>query len=145
MTPWDLPEKLRRRVRVDESGCWHYTGPKTQWGYGIVSTSDRERLAHRIAYRTLVGDIPEGYQIDHLCRIPRCCNPEHLEAVTPQENRRRSPNAPENRTHCHAGHPLSGENVRRNDKGARVCVACHREWSRAYQRRRYQESKRQPA
>lgn len=138
MTPWDLPEKFRSRIRVDESGCWHYMGPRTQWGYGIVSIAGHGRAAHRAAYEILVGPIPSGYQIDHLCRVPRCCNPQHLEAVTPQENRRRSPTSPENRTNCPAGHAYSEDNTYRYADGRRACRACLRNHKRAFAQRRKQ-------
>jgi hypothetical protein len=128
VTPWDLPEKFRARIRVDESGCWHYTGPRTQWGYGVTSGLGDERLAHRVAYALASGPIPSGYQVDHLCRIHRCCNPEHLEAVTPAENRRRSPNAPENRTHCPVGHAYDEANTHRFRDGRRGCRACMSEY-----------------
>lgn len=132
MTPWDLPEKLRARIRVDESGCWHYIGPRTQWGYGVSAGFGCERAVHRITYTMAVGPIPDGYQVDHLCRIPRCCNPDHLEAVTPAENRRRSPTSPENRTHCPAGHAYDEQNTYRYDDGRRACRACIRDHRRRY-------------
>lgn len=142
MTPWDLPENLRTRIRVDESGCWHYTGPRTPKGYGVTSALGRqERLAHRVTYVLAVGPIPSGYEVDHLCSIPRCCNPEHLEAVTPQENRRRSPLAPERRTHCPEGHPYAGDNLFINRRGHRCCRACMREYSRIGSKRYRQRRK----
>lgn len=87
MTPWDLPPRLRRRVRVTESGCWLWTGPRTAKGYGVVSKgASTSTTAHRMAYEALVSAIPDGHQIDHLCRVTPCCNPQHLEPVTPTEN-----------------------------------------------------------
>lgn len=79
-------------ARVDALGpCWLWTGGKTSNGYGRFGvTSKDKRLAHIFAWTTLVGPVPEGLQLDHLCRVRLCVNPDHLEPVTPRENWRRS-------------------------------------------------------
>ena len=69
--------------------CWIWTGPKNGSGYGIFSYRGRNQSAHRVAYRLLVGEIPDGLQLDHLCRKRSCINPAHLEPVTRLENVRR--------------------------------------------------------
>lgn len=74
----------------DATGCWLYTGPKGAKGYGRIMIDRQNRLAHRHFYEQLVGPIPEGLQLDHLCRNTSCVNPDHLEPVTPIENIRRS-------------------------------------------------------
>ena len=58
-------------------------------GYGIVTICGKKYYTHRVAYEELVGPIPDGLVLDHLCRNRRCCNPEHLEPVTDGENTRR--------------------------------------------------------
>lgn len=71
-------------------GCWLWTGPViSQTKYGAWRVSGETVYAHRWAYEHLVGPIPPKYQIDHLCREHLCVRPDHLEAVTQAENRRR--------------------------------------------------------
>lgn len=94
--------------------------------YGQHTWEGKKGYVHRWFYEWLVGPIPDGYEIDHLCFNTLCCNPAHLEAVTPSENRKRSRRATEQRgrTHCPHGHPYSGHNliVRRGKRECRTCV-----------------------
>lgn len=70
--------------------CWIWTGSSAT-GYGVFKGNNkRQGPAHRFAYELLVGPIPEGLQLDHLCRVTLCVNPQHLEPVTPGENCRRA-------------------------------------------------------
>lgn len=81
-------------IVVDDCGCWRWTGQKNRFGYGqlTVNRDGKSRClgAHRFSYEAHVGPIPEGLEIDHLCRVRDCVNPEHLEPVTRAENVRRS-------------------------------------------------------
>lgn len=70
--------------------CWEWTGAKTPQGYGTHCLNYKYWRAHRLAYVLLVGDIPEGLVLDHLCGNKGCVNPKHLEPVTQGENVRRS-------------------------------------------------------
>lgn len=70
-------------------GCWLWTGYVLPTGYGTVNAFGTVLLAHRAMYRLLVGAIPDGLTLDHLCRVPHCVNPDHLEPVTRAENIRR--------------------------------------------------------
>ncbi|WP_375791707.1 HNH endonuclease signature motif containing protein [Actinoplanes campanulatus] len=89
--------------------------------------------AHRYSYESLIGPIPDGLTIDHLCRNRPCINPDHLEPVTQAENNRRVPvevrrlsaRVPRPpRTTCKHGHPLSGENLYVSPGGHRACRTC---------------------
>ena len=75
-------------VRGEGELCWPWLAA-IQSGYGYIRQNGRPRLAHRVAYEHLVGPIPEGLDIDHLCRNRRCCNPLHMEPVTRSENVKR--------------------------------------------------------
>jgi hypothetical protein len=112
--------------------CWYWTASLQTIGYGQFGVVGRgPALAHRFAYEDLVGPIPEGLHIDHLCMNKRCVNPAHLEAVTQQENNRRKDVAYGTgfaKTHCKNGHEFTPENTRIRDdgKGYRTCLACRK-------------------
>lgn len=95
---YPLPDRLRRRllrfVRV-EGGCWRWVGgTRIRGGYVQVRHgSGPKQLAHRLVYSHAVAPIPEGMQLDHLCRVTDCCRPDHLEVVTVTENLRRRDDA----------------------------------------------------
>lgn len=81
-------------AKVDPTGfCWNWTASVCKWGYGQfnVNRTGKKMQAHRIAYTALVGTIPEGLELDHLCRNTSCVNPDHLEPVTREENQARIP------------------------------------------------------
>lgn len=69
--------------------CWEWHGSKSKKGYGQATFAGKNRQAHRVAYELLVGPIPEGLTLDHICRAHHCVNPDHLEPVTSAENVRR--------------------------------------------------------
>lgn len=115
-------------ISADQSGCWLWTGSRTSAGYGRLHIAGIEIYAHRLVYMISVGPIAAGFHIDHLCRTPPCCNPEHLEPVTPRENTMRSPIAVASvnagKTQCSQGHLLSGSNLRVDAHGGRQCRTC---------------------
>lgn len=117
--------------------CKVFEGSIVDSGYGRIYGGGRHkyRLAHRVAWEAANGPIPEGMQIDHLCRNRACVNPDHLEPVTSRINTLRgvSPAAKNvHKTHCLRGHPLSGENLYVDRKGKRSCRVCKRAAEKRY-------------
>ena len=117
----DLPDDL--------DGCWIWRAGMRALGYGGFSINGKGIPAHRVSYEFLRGPIPQGLELDHLCRNPSCVNPDHLEAVTHQENCARGDAGKHlrDKTHCPQGHPYSGKNlILRTDQGylSRGCNKC---------------------
>jgi hypothetical protein len=145
----DPVERFREKVGPPtEEGCWPWAGFLHPSGYGMfyrgrVEGRARGCRAHRFAYETFVGPIPEGLTIDHLCRNRWCVNPEHLEPVTNGENVLRGVGPPaENarKTHCDNGHLYDEKNTKYElyrGKTIRRCRKCRA----AISRRRYWEAK----
>jgi len=106
-----------KRVRK-ENECWVWTGIINEEGYGKISMGrNRIRSAHRESYKAFVGEIPEGKEIDHLCRNRACVNPNHLEAVSHRENVKRGKLGETTKKRqlekrfCRNGHEYSEENT----------------------------------
>lgn len=108
---------------------------ETAKGYPAIEVDGRRRQAHRVAHEVWIGPIPTGHEVDHLCFRPLCINPDHLEAVTPEENNRRAlvagrfhlPNQNVQKTHCKRGHELVGDNLRVVEWRGQVmrqCIEC---------------------
>lgn len=145
----DPADRFTEKYRVDPSGCWIWTGAIGAEGYGRFGYPSRQtRLAHRVAHVLFIGPIPDGYQVDHICAVKACVNPDHLEAVTPLVNTRRAlpwVNGQARRTHCPQGHEYTEENTRlsfqlgrngrpRRNRHCRTCDAL-RQLERSRQRR----------
>lgn len=109
--------------------CWMWI-PPTSKRYAQFKIDGKHHAAHRVSYRVLVGDVPAGLELDHLCRVRMCVNPAHLEPVTHHENLLRG-NAPaainKRKTHCQNGHEFAGDNlVHTVSRGrpSRLCRTC---------------------
>ena len=120
-----------KNVQITET-CWLWTGRIDRGGYGRYGENGGG--AHRTSYEWFVGPIPDGLHIDHLCRVRRCVNPDHLEPVTCRENLMRGEGiAVKNarKTHCKYGHPFTPESTY-NERGHRMCRECTRAYHQAY-------------
>jgi len=114
----------------DRTGCWLWTANRCGKGYAMFSAGGTMRRCHRWAYEHFVGPIPEGLEIDHLCRVRHCVNPSHLEPVTHEENLRRAAVVI---THCPQGHPYDEANTCVWPSGiTRRCITCHKARGRVY-------------
>lgn len=109
----DLLAKMLSRL-VSADSCWRY-GPNEPTGYARVRHDGKRDMAHRAVYEILVGEIPEGLQLDHLCRNRDCVNPSHLEPVTIKQNLLRSnltiASQNKSKTHCKNGHEFNSQNT----------------------------------
>lgn len=123
--------------------CWNWKAFVHPAGYGYFQMGrGRTAYAHRVSYLFYVGPVPDGMTLDHLCRNRACVNPTHLEVVSNKVNALRGDSfSAENarKTHCKAGHPLSGENLylkhRPNGTVSRICLTCRRAHQRVLNRK----------
>ncbi len=119
-------------AKIEVNDCWDWQGSKIN-GYGDINFEGKRWKAHRLVWILLVGEIPIGLVLDHVCRNKGCVNPDHLEPVTDRENIRRGGGGRKwwefqaNKTHCPHGHPYSGDNLIVRQKAKylnRICRAC---------------------
>lgn len=131
---WTLLDRILDDVDA-EGLCWLYTACVDSSGYGRITVDGQGKLAHRLVYEELVGELPEEddeenrLTLDHLCRVRNCVNPDHLEVVTMRENTLRgmSPGAKAARTNrCKRDHDLLEHGYERPDGRGRDCLACLR-------------------
>lgn len=136
MAPRSRPvlDRLYERLREDENGCWLYEG---YWldrdGYASIGLGGRgssKAKVHRLTYQDFIGPIPEGHDLDHLCKVRHCANPFHCEPVLPPENFRRSdhPHMLANKAGtCTRGHAMTPENTYvYPGNGKRECRFCRK-------------------
>jgi hypothetical protein len=126
-----LFERLEEKIDLtDPGGCWPWLGTRPN-GYGMVDVDGPMRKAHRVLYELVVGPVPGGLVLDHLCRNRACVNPDHLEPVTQRENALRGigPTAENARKRrCLHGHPFDAV----APDGHRVCRTCARDRYQRY-------------
>lgn len=124
----DLSHETKLFSKIEVTGfCWLWTAHRNKLGYGTFKYGKGGTLAHRAVYETLIGPVPDGLVLDHLCRIPACVNPDHLEPVTNQENCIRGHKARKT-GYCPQGHSVSGDNIfierRKHGIDAVRCKTC---------------------
>lgn len=130
-------DRLLDKFTMQPNGCWIWKGSQNGNGYGELRFGKQKKYTHRLTYELFNGSIPEGYQIDHLCRTPSCINPSHLEAVIPSVNVQRAMpyRKDTSKTCCVNGHDLSDSYVRHDGKG-RNCRLCNLKRVKEYQARK---------
>jgi hypothetical protein len=122
----DSISDILKYCEIDANDCWVWTRSRTE-GYGWMWLNGRGTQVHRVTYELLVGPIPAGLVIDHLCRVRACCNPAHMEPVTRGENVLRGETITARcaaKTHCPQGHPYDEVNTYRDRNGGRYCRRC---------------------
>ena len=128
-----LPDRILAKIDIGDD-CWNWTAAKNARGYGVVRVMGKipgghNELSHRYIYRVTVGEIPEGMSLDHLCRNPACCNPDHLEPVSHSENMKRA-----RLTHCKNGHEFTEDNtsysIDKKGRKIRHCKQCSIDWDK---------------
>ena len=128
-------DNLLTRIEViPESGCWIFLGHLNKDGYGKARFHGKVKYVHQITYKLFVGEIDEGLELDHLCRVRCCANPWHLEAVPHRINSGRMVKRP---SHCKSGHLFSEENTYITTKGHRQCRTCNRDKQFSYYWRKH--------
>lgn len=135
----NLPDKFTDKFTINDEGCWIWNAWTNKYGYGRFHFDGTKQYVHRIAYKVLIGPIPDGLVLDHLCRVRNCCNPQHLEPVTNAENSQRGINYNRDKTHCPQGHEYSVENtytyIRKTGNVNRKCRTCMNGCNKEYQQR----------
>ena len=150
----DFPEAERQKAeallwaRIEKTDrCWIWKGKTTEQGYGLLSVHSVNLRAHRVTYELEHGRIPQGHEIDHLCRNHGCVNPAHLDAVVHRTNVLRGQGTAAIHARqllCKNGHPLSGPNVYVN-KGKRYCRTCVANWHSSKWREKRNSARREPS
>lgn len=132
--PETLVERVLSRTIKQSDGCWVWSGASSR-GYGQIGIGNQKlKYTHRIMYEAFKGTIPNDLVLDHLCRVPLCCNPDHLEPVTRHENSLRGMRAV--RQFCDNGHEFSIENTIIRSEGGRRCRLCKRHRGKLYMRKK---------
>lgn len=124
-----------RNVSKSANGCWVWNASRNSDGYGRFMYRGQRGHAHRFAYEALIGPVPDGLVIDHLCRVRHCVNPAHMEAVTDRVNTLRGvgPSAVNAvKTHCKHGHAFTEANTYVTSRGKRQCRPCQQQRNRTW-------------
>lgn len=132
-------ERFLSRVKLQPNGCWEWQGCLSDGGYGRFWCQEGVAPAHHFLYELILGAIPQGFELDHLCKNCKCVNPDHLEVVTHRENVQRGlfPELARQRqlskTHCPYGHPYDRVNTYIKPNGKeRDCRTCRKRRQKEY-------------
>ncbi|MUN41494.1 HNH endonuclease signature motif containing protein [Actinomadura litoris] len=131
-----LDERLWARIDAD-GPCWLWTGAKHRNGYGAINRGRRglgTAVVHRFVWELLVGPVPEGMDLDHLCRVRECCNPDHLQPVSRPDNVARGAYRAGAPRAFRCDHPETPANTVRTGR-QRTCRTCKNEANRRYRAR----------
>jgi hypothetical protein len=134
-----IPERIAAKIELcEETGCMLWRGYADAAGYGQVSVDGRIRVIHRYMYEMVVGPIPPKYHVDHrlanretnpgpCIHGPRCCNPDHLQAVPLEVNLSLVRNWNRRKMHCPRGHEYAVHGYERqcaDGRTRRYCKLC---------------------
>lgn len=134
--PTEWPERFSSKVQFSDDGCWLWRASRTRHGYGRYGKGRRVDgwgVAHKCGWEFIHGPVPEGLELDHLCRVPSCVNPAHLEPVSHAENIIRGDNGNRNGLCRRNLHPWIPENIYLDGgrgNGNQRCKECRKEWER---------------
>lgn len=163
MTDKDFERFMSKVQKCTATGCWLWTGSLLKGGgYGQFGMNPAEGgarrtyIAHRLLYRHMVGEVPDGKELHHLCETKRCVNPAHMRVCTRQENMRTGKwgeavapycgRRQRSKTLCPQGHALVEPNLIHNRKlGTKQCKICMRTRQREYMRRKRARTAAKPA
>lgn len=120
-------ERFYKKVEKDTAGtCLLWTAGKAGKGYGYFWHEGRMKRAHKVLWEHENGPVPDGFDLDHLCRVRHCVNPDHLEPVTRSENNKRG-SSTRLVNKCRRGHViLNDSDFYYDKKGRRECRMCRK-------------------
>lgn len=125
---------------VVDAECWIWQGSLDRDGYGAFHLRGSNRLAHRVGWFSVHGEIPKGHVVNHTCRRRSCVNPSHLNCITARENALRDSASRayvnSQKTHCPNGHPYDDTETSAG-RTSRICTTCRREKQGVAKKRRY--------